>query len=538
MKKALAIMTYTRRDYFSLVYASILAQKINGKPITEEYDIYVFQDGIWDKDQLPNKLEHGKMRQWIQQLPAHIQTYTQTKNLGVALHFDFIERLLFLEKKYDFVAFFEDDLILAPGYMSVLNMMADKFHNDPRVGMVSAHPTTPTFSLDIQKARRHEYTSMGHNWGFGVSREFWLKRQPFVDNYLEIVRDVPYRDRPHQVIFDWLKSMGINPAGSSQDYIKNCSTYLLGGLRLATFPNYGLPIGRTGLHCTPSLFKEMGFDHTVVYDTPLESISDLSTDEYRHIYSQSGHQMGERFVHIVEEPDQSRLKQIQQQILAGDYHPKKIVPHFFQKKNEIMTKKWVSTDIPLRPHMEDEGINLLEKHMANSNTYLEYGSGGSTVFAAIKGIPNIHSIDSDIGFLDAVKARALEQNSNASINLHPVNIGPTKEWGHPTDKSHADQWPKYSCAAWDFFLEKNINPDLILIDGRFRVACFLASLMFAKPGTVILFDDYFDRPGYHSVEKHLRPRSQAGRMAEFVVDASFNTSKVLLDLLIASTNPA
>lgn len=39
-----------------------------------------------------------------------------------------------------------------------------------------------------------------------------------------------------------------------------------------------------------------------------------------------------------------------------------------------------------------------------------------------------------------------------------------------------------------------------MIDGRFRVACFLYSLLCAETGTVILFDDYSLRFRYHLVE--------------------------------------
>jgi hypothetical protein len=39
-----------------------------------------------------------------------------------------------------------------------------------------------------------------------------------------------------------------------------------------------------------------------------------------------------------------------------------------------------------------------------------------------------------------------------------------------------------------------VKPDLVLIDGRFRLACFLHPLLAAAPGTPILFDDYTNRP--------------------------------------------
>jgi hypothetical protein len=70
-----------------------------------------------------------------------------------------------------------------------------------------------------------------------------------------------------------------------------------------------------------------------------------------------------------------------------------------------------------------------------------------------------------------------------------------------------------------------------MIDGRFRVACFLTSLIYAQPQTVILFDDYEDRPVYHVVEKHLKPVLMAGRMAKFIVPDGVDIKNVMLDLL-------
>ena len=74
-------------------------------------------------------------------------------------------------------------------------------------------------------------------------------------------------------------------------------------------------------------------------------------------------------------------------------------------------------------------------------------------------------------------------------------------------------------------MRKNI-PDLVLIDGRFRVCCFLTSLARAEAGTILLFDDYRDRPLYHLVEEFVQPSRQCGRQTAFVVPA--NVDKQLL----------
>ena len=65
------------------------------------------------------------------------------------------------------------------------------------------------------------------------------------------------------------------------------------------------------------------------------------------------------------------------------------------------------------------------------------------------------------------------------------------------------------------WIYKNETPDLILIDGRFRVLCFLTSLKFSPKGTKILFDDYRDRQFYHIVEEFCPIIDRCGRQALF-----------------------
>lgn len=178
----------------------------------------------------------------------------------------------------------------------------------------------------------------------------------------------------------------------------------------------------------------------------------------------------------------------------------------------------LAASIPSTPHMEPEGRGLLAERLSESEIFLEYGSGGSSVMAAQSNIRKIYSVDSDETFLRAVQARIAQIGSGAEKYLPIyVDIGPTGEWGRPKDYGSAALWPAYANEPWTVLEKQGASPDLILIDGRFRVASFLASVLFAQEGCVILFDDYFDRPGYHVVEKYLKPVRTAGRMAEFVV---------------------
>ncbi len=188
------------------------------------------------------------------------------------------------------------------------------------------------------------------------------------------------------------------------------------------------------------------------------------------------------------------------------------------------------------PAMEPTGIKVLKQCLSASQVYLEYGAGGSTLLAGQMGVQNIISVESDKKFLDSIVAKCNARHYEF-IPCH-VDIGPTKEWGHPVDKTAADQWPNYCIRPWIVAADCQANPDLVLIDGRFRVACFLATLIYAKPNTIILFDDYMDRTHYHVVEKYCQRVADHGRLAQFVVPESVVVRELIVDLLRYATNPA
>ena len=197
---------------------------------------------------------------------------------------------------------------------------------------------------------------------------------------------------------------------------------------------------------------------------------------------------------------------------------------------------WSADTIPSLPHMEDAGIALLGEHLTGVQVFLEYGSGGSSVMVAQAGVKSIYSVDSDKQFLKAVKQRLLDEGipRRRYIPIY-ADIGPTKEWGKPADESHLKEWPNYCSAPWKKLLKTGERPDLVLIDGRFRVASFLITILMAPRGCVILFDDYVDRPQYHVIERYLKPVRLAGRMAEFVVQPFAEPFAALVDLLRYST---
>jgi hypothetical protein len=153
----------------------------------------------------------------------------------------------------------------------------------------------------------------------------------------------------------------------------------------------------------------------------------------------------------------------------------------------------------------------------NGGAYLEYGSGGSTIAALNSpSISSVISVDTSADWLNKIIENISSDCLKKFTACH-IEVGVLMAWGRPKSESHIKNWKNYIYKPWFIQKSKGISPNLVLIDGRFRIACFYASVFFSKPGTKILIDDYVDRTNYHQVEKILPITNLYGRLAEFTV---------------------
>ncbi|HTB80435.1 MAG TPA: hypothetical protein VK717_06080 [Opitutaceae bacterium] len=153
--------------------------------------------------------------------------------------------------------------------------------------------------------------------------------------------------------------------------------------------------------------------------------------------------------------------------------------------------------------MSDAEITAFATAVNTATHYLEYGAGGSTKLAAkVPTLSTITSVESDPDFINHhVKTDAGVQAAVQSGRLRFLiaDLGPTEAWGHPSDRRKAHLWPNYALCPY----LHGYQPDLILIDGRFRVACGLAAALQA-PDATILVHDYSIRPRYKILERFLK----------------------------------
>lgn len=128
-------------------------------------------------------------------------------------------------------------------------------------------------------------------------------------------------------------------------------------------------------------------------------------------------------------------------------------------------------------------------------------------------VPKVLSVESDAEWLENLKASVNDIASTTTFIPHHADIGPTGEWGLPKGYSRWKNWPDYSRSVRRH--PEFEQPDLILVDGRFRVSCFLTSLACCETPARLLFDDYGDREQYKICQDILPVSRMVGRMAVF-----------------------
>jgi hypothetical protein len=156
----------------------------------------------------------------------------------------------------------------------------------------------------------------------------------------------------------------------------------------------------------------------------------------------------------------------------------------------------------MKPYMKDSEIELFKKYLKQSNNYLEYGSGGSTLFAIENNIKNIFSIETDKEWYNKLMNHDKIKNFE-NINIQLIDLKciwwEYVSWCREKKDINRVKNPnfyKYVIA----FKDINFDADLVLIDGRFRVCCLLNLYDFLNLNTIILFHDYTTRPFYHVIE--------------------------------------
>ena len=182
-------------------------------------------------------------------------------------------------------------------------------------------------------------------------------------------------------------------------------------------------------------------------------------------------------------------------------------PHLevINKKRTFEKRLPLTSEIGCKPHFTENELGAFLSFLTKDTIYFETGSGCSSVIAkyyakksyAVEGCKEYYDKGVENGLKDNLIFKDLKPNNN--------------QWSYPGRRSTLDDWKNYFQAY-----DRSYNADVILIDGRFKVATAMDMFDKINDDTIVLVHEYSDRPSYFVIEKYYQLVYHWDRIAAFI----------------------
>jgi hypothetical protein len=192
---------------------------------------------------------------------------------------------LFEERAAPAAIFLEDDLVLSPHYINILDHLLAANSFDERVGYLAAYGNH-NLSLAQQVRRKAEVCALHHNWGFALYRRQWERMRPYVLKYLSLVRDCDYQRRDHAAIADLFASWGYGAPATSQDAAKTIACCLTKTIKINTVACFARYIGAVGAHMDVHMYKDLNYSKTEVMSELVTEFKSITDGLYFEIFAE------------------------------------------------------------------------------------------------------------------------------------------------------------------------------------------------------------------------------------------------------------
>ena len=165
-------------------------------------------------------------------------------------------------------------------------------------------------------------------------------------------------------------------------------------------------------------------------------------------------------------------------------------------KKRIFDKRYpLPKEINCYEYIREGGLSDLmafTSFLTKNTTFFEFGSGCTTIIAKFYANKS-YAVEGNREWYEKGIKKGLKENLIFK-DIKPDGNG--KLWSTPGKESNLEDWKNYFQSY-----KKDYNADVILIDGRFRVACAFDIFNKIKENTIILIHEYF-RPQYIIIEKY------------------------------------
>jgi hypothetical protein len=150
------------------------------------------------------------------------------------------------------------------------------------------------------------------------------------------------------------------------------------------------------------------------------------------------------------------------------------------------------------PELGANDIKMFYRYLDKATVYFEYGSGGSTYQVSLRpNIQKIYTVESDKTWMNKLNS-IIKNNTKITYIYNEMGTKP-HTWGYPSRRCLKSNLINYSEHIRNLGIEERSKIDLVMIDGRFRVACCLKCFDIINDGCFIAFDDFLNRKKYHII---------------------------------------
>ena len=169
-------------------------------------------------------------------------------------------------------------------------------------------------------------------------------------------------------------------------------------------------------------------------------------------------------------------------------------------------------EIDCKSHMTKNELVGFLSFLTKNTTFFETGSGCSSIIAKFY-TKKSYAVEGCRFWYEQGIKNGLKENL-IFHDLKPDN----NIWSMPGKNSTLDDWKKYFQSY-----DSSYNADVILIDGRFKVATAMDMFGKIKDDTIILIHEFQQRPIYYIVENYYQYIYHWDRLTAFIKKKGINS---------------
>lgn len=175
------------------------------------------------------------------------------------------------------------------------------------------------------------------------------------------------------------------------------------------------------------------------------------------------------------------------------------------KKRTFEKRFPIPKEINCKIHLSKDEIIAFLSFLTKDTVYFETGSGCSSLIAKYY-TKKSYAVEGCKQWYEEGVKNGLKNN----LIFRDLKVD-NPSWSYPGNKSSIDDWKKYFQAY-----DKRYNADVILIDGRFKIATAMDLFDKIRDDTIVFIHEYQDRPSYFILENYYQYVYHWGTLMAFV----------------------